>query len=523
LKALPKDFLLAFISAALLVLSFPKLSLHFLAWIGLIPLFIALKGKSLRRAFALSFSMGMSFMMGIFYWINVIQGFELTDFILLGLFLGSYFGLFGLALNFISPRLRLSYVFIAPPIWVSMEFLRSHAGFLSLPWAFLGHSQYLNLPIIQISSFTGVYGVSFLIVMVNATLSEIILRWTAVHWDTSPQRSGVVLSGLVSAGAIFLSLIYGFFVMQSPSITKSLRVAVIQGNIPQNIRWSSRFQDQNLAKHVRLTREAVKDQQPALVVWPETAVRGSVTQNTDLAKIFFTLAEESNASIAVGSAERPKFGSNEQGRKKTSNSAFLISSGGEILGQYDKIRLLPFGEYLPFKTFPWPSRIASAWNAGEFEPGSDYTLLNLGGVKLAVTICWENIFPNLVREFVKHGADLIVNITNEAWFGDTAAPYQFMAMNVFRAVENRVAIARAANTGISGFIDPVGRILGTVNKNNKEILVEGYLIKDLPLSQPGTFYTRHGDLFALLCLGVLLVMLSWSFARTGICRHFTRS
>jgi apolipoprotein N-acyltransferase len=150
-------------------------------------------------------------------------------------------------------------------------------------------------------------------------------------------------------------------------------------------------------------------------------------------------------------------------------------------------------------------------------------LLNLGGVKLAVTICWENIFPNLVREFVKHGADLIVNITNEAWFGDTAAPYQFMAMNVFRAVENRVAIARAANTGISGFIDPVGRILGTVNKNNKEILVEGYLIKDLPLSQPGTFYTRHGDLFALLCLGVLLVMLSWSFARTGICRHFTRS
>jgi apolipoprotein N-acyltransferase len=185
--------------------------------------------------------------------------------------------------------------------------------------------------------------------------------------------------------------------------------------------------------------------------------------------------------------------------------------------------LLPFGEYLPFKKLPWPSRIASAWNAGEFEPGSDYTLLSLADVKIAVTICWENIFPNLVREFVKNGADLIVNITNEAWFGDTAAPYQFMAMSVFRAVENRVAIARAANTGISGFIDPVGRILGTVINNNKEILVEGYLVKDLPLSPPGTFYTKHGDLFAWLCLGVLLVMLSWSFARTGTWRRLTRS
>ena len=460
--------------------------------------------------------MGISFMMGIFYWINVIQGFEFADFILLGLFLGSYFGLFGLALNFISSRLRLSYVFVASPIWVSMEFLRSHAGFLSLPWALLGHSQYLNLPIIQISSFTGVYGVSFLIVMVNATLSEIILRRAAVHWgDASQQRSGVVTSSLVSAGAISLSVIYGFFVMQNLSITRSVRVAVIQGNIPQNIRWNTRFQDQNLDKHVRLTREAVKAQQPALVVWPETAVRGSVTQNKGLAKIFFSLAQESNASIALGSAERPKFGSNEKGGKKTSNSAFLISSNGEILGRYDKIRLLPFGEYLPFKKFPWPSRIASEWTAGEFEPGSDYTLLNLAGVKLAITICWENIFPDLIREFVKNGADVIVNITNEAWFGDTAAPYQFIAMNVFRAVENRVAIARAANTGISGFIDPAGRILGTVNRNGKEILVEGYLVKDLPLSQPGTFYTKHGDLFALFSLALLFVMLFWSFARMG--------
>jgi apolipoprotein N-acyltransferase len=436
------------------------------------------------------------------------------------LFLGSYFGLFGVALNLISSGLRVSYVFIAPPIWVSMELLRCHAGFLSLPWAFLGHSQYLNLPIIQISSFTGVYGVSFLIVMVNATLSEIVL-WctTAERGDACPERGGIVTSGLVSAGAIFLSLIYGFWVMQSSSITKSIKVAVIQGNIPQNMRWNAQFQNQNVDKHVQLTREAARNQQPALVVWPETTVRGSVAQNKDLAKIFFSLARESNAVIALGSAERPKFSFAKPYRfGKLTNSAFLVSPEGKTIGRYDKIQLLPFGEYLPLKNLPWPSRISAMWEGGAFVPGNEYTVLDLGDFKFAVTICWENIFPNLVREFVKNGAVLIVNITNEAWFGDTAAPYQFMAMNVFRAVENHVAIARAANTGISGFIDPVGRILGTVNKNSKEILVEGYLVKDLPLSQAGTFYTSHGDLFALLCLVVLFVLLSWSFAGPGTWR-----
>ena len=161
--------LLALLSALLLILSFPRFDFEFLAWIALVPLFVALKDKSLKWAFALSFLMGISFLMGVFYWINVISGFKWNDFLILGIYLGSYFGIFGLGLNFIRQRTNLHYSFAAPFLWVSMEYLRSHAGFLGLPWALLGHSQYLNLAVIQVASITGVYGVTFLIVLVNAT------------------------------------------------------------------------------------------------------------------------------------------------------------------------------------------------------------------------------------------------------------------------------------------------------------------------------------------------------------------
>jgi apolipoprotein N-acyltransferase len=516
LKAVPKDFILAFISAALLVLSFPKPSLYFLAWIGLVPLFIALEGKSLRRAFALSFSMGIGFLMGVYYWINVLEKFELTDFLLLGIYLGTYFGLFGLVLNFVSKRTRLPQFVSAPWIWVSAEYVRSLGGFWALPWPFLGYSQFLNLPLIQISSLTGVYGVSFLIVMVNAGLSEIIMRYGDTYLRASAQtKRGLFVPAFVSAGLVGLTLLYGFDTMAKIPQNGRVRVAVIQGNIPQEIRWNFQFRQRNFDKHVQLTRQAANDGHVSLIVWPETAVQGSLQQNKNELDNFAALSRDTTGYLLVGSAERPKFASTGRRESNTFNSAFLISPMGGIAGRYNKIRLLPFGEYLPYKKLPWPSRIASAWNAGEFEPGTEYTLFNLESVKFAVTICWENIFPDLFRQFVKKGANFTVNITNEAWFGETAAPYQFLAMSVFRAVENRISIVRAANTGVSAFIDPIGRILGTVKKADKDIFVEGYLVQDVPLSQARTFYTNYGDLFAFACITVLLAMFVLALVRTA--------
>ena len=504
-----KGMLSSFLSAVLLILAFPKFDLGFLAWIGLVPLFIALKDKSLKWAFGLSFLTGITFLMGIFYWINFIGGFEWFHFILLGLYFGSYFGLFGLTVNFISQTTAISSVFSAPFVWVSLEYLRSHADFLGLPWALLGHSQYLNIPVIQIASFTGVYGISLLIVLVNMALSEVILSWVSMRRGTLvgrwPEAFKLATVPIVVLGT---SLTYGFTVTHNSTASDTIRITVIQGNIPQEIRWEREYIKRNLDTHIALTREAANAGHTALIVWPETSVQGSLTQDLSLMNMLSTLASETQTNLLVGSAVRPKFGSREFRMRNWFNSAFLVSSGGRIVGKYDKIKLLPFAEYLPYKeTLPWPETLAS--KAANFIPGKEYTLFNVNGAKFGAMICWENIFPDLFRNLVSNGANFMVNITNEAWFGKTAAPYQFMAMNVFRAVENRVAIARAANTGISGFIDPSGKILGTVKDGNRDIFVKGYLTMDIPILRQRTFYTRYGDIFAYLTLVMTSILLLW--------------
>ena len=513
LKAPYKDFLFALISAALLVLSFPKPNFYWLAWVGLVPLLIGLQGKSLGRAFALAFTMGIAFLMGIYYWINVIENFALTDFFLLGIFLGAYFGFFGLFYVFISTRTPIPFFVIAPCVWVAIEYARSLGGFVALPWPFLGYSQFQNLRLIRIANFSGVYGVSFLLVMANGALTELIVPYLdRSEARVASRRRWSWFPGIITAGIFGLCFWYGVNSTGEDSPNPTTRVAVIQGNIPQNLRWNVQLREKNLERHVELTRRAAEGGKVSLVVWPETTVQGSLEQNKYLSDKFTHLAGELHSYFLLGSADRPKFGFDPGRGSHLYNSAFLVSPNGYIAGRYDKIHLLPFGEYLPWKSFPWPARIASAWAAGEFSPGTTYTLFSLDNHRFGVSICWESIFPDHFRRFVKQGATFMVNITNEAWFGKTAAPYQFMAMTVFRAVENRVAIARAANTGISGFIDPFGRILGVVTKADQDIFVEGFLAMDIPISEDRTFYTEYGDLFAYACIGFLILMIGIAFA-----------
>jgi apolipoprotein N-acyltransferase len=506
---------LAFLSALLLIPAFPKFDLEFLAWVALVPLFIALKDQNLKSAFGLSFLTGICFLMGIFYWINVINNVTLIHFILLGVYFGAYFGLFGLALNFISRRTGMSSVFIAPLVWVSMEYLRSHAGVLGLPWALLGHSQYLNLPLIQISSFTGVYGVSFLIVMVNAALSEVILSSQGATQASTRYWPTLVKAAIVPVFLLGATLIYGFSVISERVDRETISISVIQANIPLNLRMGPELRELNLQKHIGLSKEAAARSQASLIVWPETAVQGSLTQNANLLKMISTLAKEAQSHLLIGVSMRQKFGSRESKKKNRFNSAFLVSPSGRIVGRYNKIHVLPFGEYLPYKDFiPWPSSYASL--AGDVMAGEEITLFDLNNVKFGVAMCWESIFPDLFRQFVKNGATFMVNITNEAWFEKTAAPYQFMAMTVFRAVENRVSIARAANTGISGFIDPYGRVIGKVSNGTQDIFVEGYLTTAIPISEERTFYTNHGDVFAYTNLVATFLALGLSLMKARI-------
>ena len=165
--------------------------------------------------------------------------------------------------------------------------------------------------------------------------------------------------------------------------------------------------------------------------------------------------------------------------------------------------MAPFGEYVPLEgIIPWPNFIVPPDKKSFEVPGTDYTLFDIQGTKFGVVICWEIVFPDFFSEFVRRGAEFMMNLTNEGWFGDTAAPYQLLAMAVFRCVENRVSMARAANTGISCFIDPRGRITGRVEKNGKDVCVDGYLTQGIPLSHEWTFYTRYGDIFIFLVMAV---------------------
>lgn len=497
-----KAVCLALLSALLLVLSFPTFDFHFLAWIGLVPLFIALRDKSPMWGFALSFLTGMTFLMGIFYWINIVNGFKWTNFLVLGIYFGSYFGLVGLGVNFVRQKGNISLALAAPVLWVSMEYARSHAGFLGLPWALLGHSQYLNLPLIQIASITGVYGISFLIVLVNVALSEFL-----------GNLPGSLKLTLVTISVLGLSVLYGVDVISKPPSTPKMRVSVIQGNIPQEIKWEPQWREHNMAKHIKLTKDAVHGGHASLVVWPETSVPGNLTQDFNLLHALGDLANASRADLVVGSSVRPKFGSRQFRMEHRFNSAFLISPERAVVSEYKKIRLLPFSEYLPYRgSFPWTERLTSA--SGNFLAGKEHTLFAASGVKFGVVICWESIFADFFRNFVKKGAQFMVNITNEARFEETAAPYQFLAMNVFRAVENRRSIARSANTGISGFIDPYGRIIGVIKDAfGKEIFVEGHLTKEIPLSKELTLYTLYGDIFAYGNLVALVLVIVVSIGR----------
>ena len=492
---------------------------------------MVIRHRSLRLSFGLCFITGLSFFAGVFYWIHVIGGFKLIDFFPLLAYFGLYYGLFGLAFNFISKKTAFPSVIAAPVLWVSLEYFRANAGFLSLPCALLGHSQYLHLPIIQISDITGVYGVSFLIVMVNAAVSEILYvlcsRFFGVSGDdgtTGKQNPHLAISVPATVIVLGISLVYGFSLLDKGSEGERLSISVIQPNIPQGIKWKREFRKQNLDRHVRLTKEAAINQDVSLIIWPESAVRGPIGQNSFLSKSIFSLAKETKAHLLIGSSQRPKFGPQEFRLRSRSNNAILISPKGRMEGQYQKIRLLPFGEYLPYRdTLPWPSRLIS--KIGNYIPGNEYTIFEVNGVRFGALICWESLFPGLVRQFVKRGADLMVNITNEAWFGETAVPYQFMAITVFRAVENRVPLARAANTGISCFIDPFGRVTGRVVDNNKDIFVEGYLTQEIPVSHGMTFYTRYGDVLAFVCIAFSLSLVLWSALRAirGVSNLETRS
>ena len=487
-----------------------------MAWIALVPLLIGLNRCGPWAAFGHAYLAGLTFIVGSFYWIWWVPGYTLLDEALLAFYLGLYLALWGLGVSWLCRRTALSLVVVAPALWVALEYVRSNLSFLGLPWMLLGHTQYLSPALIQIAAFTGAYGLTFLIVLGNVAIAE----WTrhagqrlmSARRVSEPARPPI--GSLATAGLLLAAtLLYGLRANVASPGTEQIAAALLQTNFSRDRKWDPAARKSIIERQEELTREAA-EKAPQLIVWPETAVPGDVEHHPPLRQRVAQAARTAQTPLLVGSSEYAKFTDRRLLDRKY-NSMYFFSPAGDIVGQYRKIVLVPFGEYEPLQgVIRWPRAIAAAM--GTHLPGDRYAVFRLGEVPFSTVICWEIVFPDLVRRFVQSGARFIVNASNEAWFAGTAMPDQMLAMSVFRAVENRIAIARSANRGIAAIIDPHGRILERLDVSGPAgVQRDGVLFGRIPLVESGTFYTRHGDVFALLCAASTLVVMAAACLPSG--------
>jgi apolipoprotein N-acyltransferase len=468
-------------------LAFPRPGWDLLGWVALAPvLALAVTAGTPRRAFLEGWVAGLGFFLPLLRWLtHTMTTFStltlpLAVLVLLALagYLAAFWGGVSWTLAWLQARFGARTLWLAPAIWAAAELARTHflGGF---PWGLLGYVPSRRLLVIQIAAWTGVYGVSALLILVNTALA-----WTAVErrWRAA------AVAGLISAVAVGGTSLVGRTQLASRD-GPTLPVAVVQGNIPQAVKWDAAFRAETLRIYGDLTRAVAPGSR--LVVWPEAAVPAYVRLEPGTLRWLTDLAAAVRVPLLVGAPDAER-----EGRQvRYLNSAFLVETAG-VRGRYDKMHLVPFGEYVPLKRLLFFVEAIAA-EIGDFTPGRQATLFHLEGAPFGTVICYEVIFPDLFRRFVAGGASFMANITNDAWFGDSGGPLQHLAMVPLRAVENHVAIVRAANTGVSALVLPSGAIQATLPLGTR-----GSLRAEVPLRRGETFYTRFGDVFAYACAAV---------------------
>ncbi|MBF0224763.1 MAG: apolipoprotein N-acyltransferase [Desulfobacterales bacterium] len=501
-----KKILLAILSGLLLTASFPAPNFSYLAWISIIPLLYSIRDVEGKKAFLLGLISGLSHYLTLMYWIiNTIKTYGELPFILgllllllLALYLSLYIALFCCLITKFCLTSKNIQVY-TPIIWILLEYLRGKllTGF---PWLLLGYSQFERLNLIQVSDIFGVYGISFLIIFVNVSLFIVFLHLTKIKWKfLQINKKDSTLSIIICFFLFLSSLLYGKWQIYNfdKKTFPLLKAAVIQGNIDQSAKWDYVVQEQNLNKYISLSKSA-KISKPDIIVWPETAASFYYKNNAYLSALLDANIRAINTNFIIGS---PSFERKQNETILYFNSAYLINNYATVEGRYDKVHLVPFGEYVPLKKIlPFIEKIVE--NIGDFSNGKKGEILYLNNAKIGVQICYEVIFPELSSAIVRNGANVIVNITNDAWFGFSSAPFQHFSMVVFRAIENKKSVIRSANTGISGFIDPLGRIISF-----SPLFVESMLVENVPLVENQTFYSKHGDVFIFLCLCFFIFIL----------------
>src|SRR5581483_10244783 len=497
-----RAWLLAVVSAVLQVVIFPLPNLYVLCWIAVAPLLIAIlrarRPETLQlegavkllpatplQGFLLGYACGILWYAGSCYWVYSTMkqygGINASGaaglLVLFCLYLGLYHGVFGLCVSLLAKMSERTALVLSPVLWVAIELARTRiSGF---PWDLLGITQVDNISLARIATVTGVYGLSLEIMIVNAAVAAALLL-------RREKRKSLLFASL--AAAVLLQAARWIPAAQFVGDRTAL---LVQENIPvlDNSDWTRQYYDDTLADLGKISLAPTGSQPPNLVVWPESPApfySGDPLFRTVLRQI----ATNDNTWIVAGSITVESARSSSQ---QIYNSAVLVDPTGKFLERYDKVHLVPFGEYVPFKNLlSFAGGLTK--EVGDFSRGSSREPLAAGDEKLGVFICYESIFPDEVRQFAKRGAQVFVNISNDGWYGDSGAYAQHLKQARMRAMENSRWLLRTTNTGVTAAIDPEGRIVQRVPRKIRTVLRASYALESAT-----TFYTRHGDWLAYGC------------------------
>ena len=486
-------------TAILLILSFPDFEFSFLAWVALVPLMVVIARRpSPAKALLLGWAAGSAFFYGSCYWLTYSMihygGLPtLLAYVLLmpgALVVGTFPGLFALLLALAVKRWGHVAVLAAPVLWPAFEWLR--LGVTGQLWNALGYSQAYHPILIQPANWGGVYAVSFLIVAINTVLVLLIVKrnvWTIV----------AALAIATSVGLVILYRPLSPTLDSSSSDSSSVHIVALQPNVPmtlvKNLDETNALRERHLELSKRALASLPNDNSPRLVVWPESPMNFTYASDATFQEWVGKFATENHTSLIFNSLE-------PAGPNAYYNSALLINQEGRLIAQYDKIRLMPFGEYVPLPQWlPGASLITTI--VGDFTPGDRYTVMPVGDHRVGVFICIESAYPWIARRLTNEGADVLINISNDGYLGPTAVMRQHLANAVFRAVENGRPVLRVTNSGVSAEISETGKIEEQTVAFHED--VRNWSLKRSSVAS--TFYTRHGDLFVYVCTAITGVVL----------------
>ena len=518
LKIPARAWVLSLLSGGLQILLFPHANLFFLCWVAFVPLLYALlrgrggegelldsEGRSLRpftlgQGFLVAWISGILWYIGTCYWIYpVMHGYGNLGVVAAGLItagfcliMGMHHAVFGMLVVLMARRStagnRLP-LLMAPFFWTAIEFFRERVT--GVPWEPLGNAQVDNIPFARIAEFTGVYGLSFAIMLVNCAFAAGFLFY-------GKRRKNL----LISATAATVALQIGVFARpDSAPVTK--HAVLVQENAPiLNTVWPEELYIRTLSELAQMSTQAAPKSppgSPGLVIWPESPASFLVT-DARFRDALASIARESNSYLIVGSVAYAE-SKDAEGHPQILNSALVVDPQGNSMGRYDKIHLVPFGEYVQLKSLLFFAEKLTR-EVADFARGTERKVFDLNGMKAAVVICYESVFPGEVRQFAANGGQVFVNISDDGWYGETGAPFQHLQMTRMRAIENHRWILLTTNNGVTASIDPLGRVAAKAERNVRTVLVAPFSPQ-----QETTFYTWMGDLFAWICVVISLVVI----------------